>query len=507
MEGEMRRYAIFGAYAGVLLIIAGMLNFATGRVWNLVSTLPVAGGLVLLAFFAIVRFRDFAKLFSMKSVRYGGNTLALALIVLLILGVVNYIAGRHSMRADLTAAGQFSLSQQTKQVLNKLDKEVHVTAFFQSGQQDGIQDLLDSYRFHSKKFHYEFVDPDKKPAIAKQYGITSYGTLVLESQSRVEKITETQEQDVTNAMIKVIREGKKTIYFLDGHGENDIEDGEQTGYEGARKAIEEENYGVSKLLLAEKKSIPADCSVLVVNGPKHALFASEMDTLRQYLERGGKALFLIDPAPVYGFRSLLKEWGVEAGDDVVLDVSGVGQIFGMGPSVPLVSAYEPHPITEKFRVMTFFPYARSVTPIEELPSGLLVQPLFKTSENSWGESDLSSRQARFDEGKDRMGPITLGVAVSREKDGKKTRIVVVGDSDFGNNTYFGSQGNRDLFMNMVSWLAEEEDLISIRPRDPEDRRISMTAQQANWMMYVTVILMPLAALAAGVAMYIKRERK
>jgi ABC-type uncharacterized transport system involved in gliding motility auxiliary subunit len=308
-------------------------------------------------------------------------------------------------------------------------------------------------------------------------------------------------------LIKVTRDKKKVIYFLDGHGENDIENSDKTGYGTAKKAITEENYDVKKLNLAADKKIPADCAILIVTGAQKAPFLTELDTIQAYLDRGGKALFLLDPEPSYGFNDFLDKWGFKVGNDVVLDVSGMGQLFGMGPWVPLVSTYESHRITEKFRVMTFFSYCRSVTPKENPGGGLSVQKLLKTTSNSWAETDIKNPRAQFNQGKDLAGPVTIAAVVNKETGGKKTRLVVFGDSDFANNSYFKVQGNGDLFMNTVNWLAEEEDLISIRAKQPEDRRIFLTAKQASMVMYTTVIFMPLAAMIAGVVMYIRRERR
>lgn len=502
----MKKYAGVGALAGMVLAAAGLIHFQTGKVWDWFSWVSVALGFLLITAFCVLRFDKIKEIVSLRSFRYGGNALAASLMVFVILGLVNFIASRHSVRADLSKGGQFSLAPQTKSVLKALKKDVRVTAFFKKETQKPMEDLLQSYRFYSSKFHYEFVDPDKKPAAAKLYGVTAYETLVLECGTNVEKITEKDEQAVTNALIKATREGKKTVYFLDGHGENDIESTEKTGYNSAKKAVAEENYEIKKINLAAEKKIPADCSILIVNGPQKAPFQSELDTIEAYLNRGGKALFMIDPE-IGGFTEFMDKWGVTLGNDVVLDVSGMGQLFGMGPWVPLVSTYESHPIVQKFRVMTFFPYARSVTPKASPAGGITVQNLIKTTSNGWAETDLRNPRAQFDKGKDTQGPVTVAAVVTRESDGKKTRLVVFGDSDFANNSYFKSQGNGDLFLNTVSWLAEEEDLISIRAKQPEDRRVTLNAKQTSMVMYITVILMPLAAMLAGVWIYIKRERR
>jgi ABC-type uncharacterized transport system involved in gliding motility auxiliary subunit len=507
MEDEMKKYMGAGALFGLVLIAAGLIHYQTGKIWNWFSWATTGLGVLLIIAFCVFRFDKIKETVSLRSFRYGGNALAVSLMVFVILGLVNFTANKHSVRVDLSKGGQFSLAQQTKSVLKTLKKDVRVIAFYKSETQKPMEDLLKSYRFYSSKFRYEFVDPDKKPATAKLYGVTAYEILVFECGTQTEKINEKDEQAVTNALIKVTREGKKAIYFLDGHGENDIDSNDKTGYGTAKKAVSEENYDVKKLNLAIEKRIPKDCAVLVVGGAQKALFQPELDSIQAYLDRGGKALFLLDPEPSYGFTAFLEKWGIKVGNDVVLDVSGMGQLFGMGPWVPLVQSYEPHRITEKFRVMTFFPYCRSVTPETTPGGGITVQKLLKTTQSSWAETDVKNPRAQFNEGKDLAGPVSIAAVSGKETGGNKSRLVIFGDSDFANNSYFKVQGNGDLFMNTVNWLAEEEDLISIRAKQPEDRRVFLTAKQASMVMYTTVIFMPLAALLAGIGIYIKRERR
>jgi hypothetical protein len=188
----------------------------------------------------------------------------------------------------------------------------------------------------------------------------------------------------------------------------------------------------------------------------------------------------------------------------------VGRLFGTGPAMPLVSSYEPHAITEDFNVMTFFPMSRSITPDDTPPDGYLVAPLLRTGQNSWGETELVGDRAQFDAGRDLEGPVTISAVVSQAQAadttaGGKMRLVVLGDSDFASNAYFEFSGNGDLFMNTISWLAEQEDLISIRPKDVQDRRVTLTPRQSRMIFYVSVILMPLAALIMGVIVWIRRR--
>jgi len=515
----MRRHLALIGYCGGGLIVLGLiiLSIAPG----LASSISLILGLVLSLIFIIGNLDKLKRFFERRSARYGTNALAMALMVVGILILINFISGRHNRRFDTTAGGQFSLAEQTKKVLKSLKKEVKITAFFRPENRGRMEDLLSEYAYYSRKIKYEFIDPDKRPAVAKRYGIKSYGTTVIEAPGKEERIFTTSEQDLTNAIIKVTREGKKVIYFLEGHGEKDIDvelvgNKGGDGYSFAKKAMQNEDYEVKKILLAREEKVPDDCTVLVVAGPKTDLLPKEKEMIQKYLDKGGKALFLLDPPPANGLKDLLDRWGFEIGDDVILDVSGIGSLFGAGPSIPIVARYEKHTITENFRIMTAFPYARSVSVKEKPGEGISVQALAKTSSRSWAESDLNQPEAKFDRDKDRRGPITVAAVATKDVETKeatspisgkkkKTRIVVFGDSDFCSNAYFHFQGNGDLFMNAISWLAEEEDLISIRPKSPEDRRVNLTKRQSKIIFWVGVVLLPLAVLGTGIVIYAKRR--
>ncbi len=222
---------------------------------------------------------------------------------------------------------------------------------------------------------------------------------------------------------------------------------------------------------------------------------------------------LVDPPPAPSFDGFLKDWGVRADNDLVLDVSGVGRLMGAGPSIPLVRSYENHKITDRFRAMTFFPLTRSIQPEKTLPSGTTVDTLFKSDVNSWGETDLKSKEASYDPGVDFKGPLPLAVAATKEvkpasdkAPTMKSRIVVTGTSNFPVNAYF-AQGNGNLFLNMVSWLAQDEDLISIRPKAPEDRRIILSQAQMALLRLVTIIVLPGIVLFIGIGVVWNRRRR
>jgi len=514
MEGPvMKKIATSCGWLGLLILVAGLVIYSLTSVMNWSVYVPLILGAILLVASALLQWDELKKGLTSRSTRFGSNAALMIAVILGLLIVANIFAARFSWRLDTTAAKQFSLAEQTRTLLKNLQQEVKITGFFKSGEEAFTRELLTEYAHYSDHLKFEFYDPDKKPGLAKKYQIKAYGTLIVEGNGKEERIDKTEEQLLTNAIIKVTREGKKKIYFSSGHGEKDPDKSDQNGMSSAKTGLTNENYEVGTCVLAQENAIPADCSLLVIAGPKSDLFGNEKSLIEDYLHKGGKLLVLLDPESPDSYTQLLAAWGFKIGHDIVVDASGFGQLFGAGPTMPIVSQYEQHTITRDFNLMTFFPEARSVSRADAPPAGLTVQEIGKTSQRSWGEtSPLSgTKQIAFDEGADLRGPVSLVAAAEKtatpDAGGKtaRTRLVVFGDSDFAGNSYFNTQGNGNLFLNAVSWLAEEEDLISVRARDPEDRRIDITQTQSRALLYIGVILLPLAIFASGIVVYRKRK--
>jgi ABC-type uncharacterized transport system involved in gliding motility auxiliary subunit len=448
-----------------------------------------------------------------RTTRFGANALVTIFIVLGVLILINFLSHRHHRRFDTTAANRFSLADQTIKLLHGLSQDVIIMAFSQ-GEDRSLKDLLSEYAFRSKHLTYRLIDPDKEPGLAKEHDITQYGTIVVTSGDREERIFSASEQDLTNAILKVTREGQKIIYVLEGHAEKDIDSSQPSGYQMAQKALQDENYQIQKLVLASQPDVPSDCAVLLVVGPQKEPLAGELQSMEAYLGGGGKIMILVDPSPAASLSDFMARYGLEVGQDLVIDASGVGRLFGTGPAMPLVTSYPPHAITADFDVMTFFPMARSISPKASSPQGYMVEPLLQTSDNSWGETQVKGEQVRFDRGQDLEGPVTIAAVVQQTTSQAsadtaatepKGRLVVFGDSDFASNAYFSFSGNGDLFMNAMNWLAEEEELISIRPKDAADRRVTLTAGQSRMIFYLSVIVMPVAVLILGTLVWIRRR--
>src|SRR4030066_726406 len=476
-------------------------------------------GVAAVAVYIALNLSSLRRSVSRKSFLYSGNLLLIVVLVLAILVLLNYFPPRHNLRLDFTEAKLHSLSDQSIQVLKNLKKDVQIKGFFREGNysRSKLEDLLKNYSYYSKKIKYEFIDPDKNPGLVKAYGITQDGTTILEVGGQENRITTSTEEDLTNALIKATREGKKVIYFLEGHGEHSIEQTEDVGFSFAKDELQKLGYESKKLALALSETFPEDCALLVVPGPQKDLLPNELETIQTYIYGGGRVFFMADPEVAYGLVPYLSGWGMKLENDVVVDT--ISRLFGGAYFMPVITEYQSHEITRNFRYATFFPYARSVEPADQKPDGVTITVLDKTSPNSWSERELEKKEVTFDKVKNKEGPISLAIvatvqakpeekkAETGEEAGEKTelekpegqateeerkseeksaeespaaetkkegRLAVFGDSDFASNRYIGLSGNGNFFLNRVNWLTEESDLISIQPRTSSPRTAQVT---------------------------------
>jgi ABC-type uncharacterized transport system involved in gliding motility auxiliary subunit len=515
---------------GLLLLVVAVIWYSMSHIWGTWNwILAIAGGAMVLIGIA-VNYREILASFGKRSTKHASNYVVSVVLVIAIVSGLNYIGQRHVKRFDTTGSGLYTLAPQTAQVLDTLDKKVDIKVFFPGGEYAPLEELLVEYRTESPQIEFEFIDPDRQPDVAKKYDISSYGinpltgakygTLIMSYGNRTEKVEkrsqEIEEQDLTNAIIKVTRTEAKKIYFIQGHGEKDPSAGDDpSGYSDAKKALEDEGYEVDSINLATEGPVPDDAKVLILAGPTTEPFPKEVEFINEFLNKGDRGLLLfVDPSPDPSFSSFLKDWGVRVDDDIVVDISPMGQLFGKGPGVPLVTEYESHAITDGFNVMSFFPYTRSIQPLEDVPDGITVETLFKSNPGSWGETNLKNQEAEYNPGKDLEGPLSLAVAVSKEikpssdeEPGSSARMVVAGTSNFPIDAFFPQQGNGNLFLNMVNWLAHEEDLISIRPKPKDDRRILLTQSQLATIRLISIILLPGVALVVGIVVVLNRRRR
>ncbi len=498
----------FAGLIGLAMLIAGYARHSIQNIWGAINiTLLVAGGILLLAGL-IFNFRDIIDYFSGRSVKLGANTAVLTLAVIAILSVLNIFGFYKHKRVDVTADQVNSLSDQTRKIVSGLQKDIKVIKFAKT-EDTALRDRMREFRDLSKRISYEFVDPELKPEIAQEYKLQGPGSLVtiVSSGTRTERLTTTDEQSLVNAILKVTRDKPKTICFLESHDEKSVSSSDGDGYSTVERVLKNENYETKTInLISSSNQVPTECSVLVIAGPKKAFLPPETAGVGKYLDEGGKVFLTLDPDADPQLGDLLNAWNISAGNNTVIDTSAAAQLSGFGAGAPVVRSYPQHPITkEMMRVATVFPRARSVKTGDSAKGDISITELLKTSENSWAETELKGNEAKFDEGKDIKGPVSIGVAASKKIGDKEARLVVLGDSDFATNARIPFVGNGDLFFNTINWLAQDEDLISIRPKSATNRSITLTESQQRNILLLTIFLMPLAVIGTGVYIWFKRR--
>ena len=519
LRSHLEQLSLYGAGLGlVMLAVALGIWLILGRLNTLAEGL-LAAGLLLIGLFILARPAQVQAALTGRSARYSSNTAVMILAFLGILALVNFIANRHPQRVDLTELKQYTLSPATRQVLAELQEPVEITAFF--SQRDrrwgDLEDLMREYQFYSDKIKFQLIDPDEKPALARQYNVTSYGVLIFRRGDKEQRIYSVSEQDITSAILKVSRERPKVIYFLTGHGERDIESFGEDGYSQIKRALEMNNYAVRSLNLTISRTVPADAAVLVIAAPKKPLLEEEQKAIRSYLLKAGKALVLQDPGNEAGLNDVLSPWFVRFGEGLVIDVSNSLLNDVASP----VAARYPYSQITKDLPMTFLPHARPVEReemeqvLEQVPGTPQYQSLIHTSNESWVEMNMADRQVVFNPGEDKRGPVDLAATVeadaalgSEEQEkatSRKTRLVVIGDSDFASNAFVGSLGNGLLFLNAINWLAEEEAIISIPPKQFGPRSVVMTGPQMRFVFYSSILFLPLLVALIGLIVWWQRR--
>jgi ABC-type uncharacterized transport system involved in gliding motility auxiliary subunit len=449
-----------------------------------------------------------------RQTKYAAYVTMYILMVIAIISLANVLSNRYNKSYDATSNKRYSLSDQTAKIVKGVSQPVNITYFDKTtGFQTG-KDLLDRYTSLSAKVHLEFSDPNKNPQAARAAGVTKFGTTVVQIGAKKELADNLTEEGVTGAIIRDLKSNARNICFLTGGGEHQIDDAERTGFSRFKDLLAKDDYTSKTINLLEKAEVPSDCTVLVVGGPKTDYPQPEVDAIKKYVEGGGRAMFLLDPPLKIGrptadnaaLDTLLQGWGVSVEKNLLLDLSPVGQLLGVGPTIALVSNYDPHPIVNEMKgTATGFPLTRSLT-IKNTDKST-VQKLFESSDSSLATNKLDSPDVNPNDPKNAHGPLTIAAAgtYSTGKENSEGRFVVVGSSSWVANSFIAFNGNSDLAMNAMNWLSSDEDLISIRPKPPEDRKVNMTGAQFNWVRLSSQFVLPGALLLAGLSVWWRRR--
>lgn len=450
-----------------------------------------------------------------RQTKYAAYVVTYILIVIAAVVVANVLADRYHKSYDSTANKRYSLSEQTAKIVKGLKQDAVITYFNHSTRFRDGKDLLDQYANLSRKVQVKYVDPDKDPEAAREAGIHSLGTAVVQIGAKKEEAKSMMEEGITGALIRDLKSNTRTVCFTNGSGEHQLDDSDREGFSRLKDLLARDSYESKAVDLLSKAEVPSECTTLVVAGPTKTYEQPEIDAIKKYVEAGGRAFFMLDPPLKLGHEeiadndalsNLLQSWGVTLDKDLVLDLNPLGQIAGLGPQVALVTRYASQPIVDQLRgTATGFPLARSLEINNTDRTN--VQKLFDSSSTSLATTRLSSPAVNVNDPKNKKGPLTLAAAgtYNTGKENSQGRFVVVGSSTWAANRFIDNLGNDDLAANAVNWLSSDEDLISIRPKPPDDRRITMTGGQLTWVRAVSQFVLPFAVLIVGVSVWWKRR--
>src|ERR1700733_7369825 len=429
-----------------------------------------------------------------RQTKYSAYVTVYVLVILAVLGGANFLANRYTKSYDSTANKQFSLSDQTVKAVKGLKKDVTVSYFGETAQFPQARDVLERYASLSPKLRVEYIDPVKKPQLARAAGVRTEGTTIVDAGAHKEEAKSLSEEEITGALIRSLKGGQRNACFLSGSGEHGLDDSGGNGFSALKEALERNNYKTRSVNLAQpaaatapgaaptigqvqqaKVEIPKDCTVLVAGGATLAYSPAEVSAIKAYVEGGGRALFMLDTPLRIGPREgvenpdlvkLLAEWGVTADSDLAIDTSGIGGVFGLGPEVAMVTSYESQPIVRDFKEgLTAIPLSRTFK--INSAGKVTLDKLLATSDNSFAATDVSGP---VDPKKGTKGPLVLAATGSYNTGNPSDpgRFVVYGSSMWAANSFLGSRQivNRDLALNTINWLTSDEGLISIPPQEP-----------------------------------------
>jgi len=452
------------------------------------------------------------------------STLALRLqryiSVLLLLGIVAtlaWLSTQYVYKADWTQGNRNSLSQDSVQLLAEFDEPIVITAFARENNalRKQISGIVERYQRHKPNLNLSFVNPDAEPERVRELGITLDGELYITYQDRSERVQELSEQAISNALLRVARQGERWITFLTGHGERDLqgEANHEAGTFGAE--LKRKGLKVQALNLATTPTIPDNVSVVVVASPQVDLLPGEVELLRTYVSKGGNLLWLTEPGQTGGMQALAEDLGIEFLPGVIVDATT--QLFGIdNPAFVLIPEYPAHSITRDMNVVTLFPHAVA---LDRNPEGSWqTTVLLATLDRAWSETSPLEGEIRFDEGTDEhAGPLEIGFALTRLPDTDASdaeteaaggqRIVVIGDGDFISNAFLGNGGNLELGLNIIHWLTHDDEFIAIQPKAAPDQTLALDRSMQIAISVGFLVVLPLALLSAGLLIWLRRRKR
>lgn len=507
MKSLMPMLGILGAVlAGSGLVLSEMDPSRQGTIATLEGL-----GLLCLSMYLIGNWQRLKTFSAQRSTKLGFNSILAILLMIGILVIVNFLVIRHGGRLDLSETQRFSLAPQTFKVLGELKHDVTIRVFAheRSPGFGAYRDLLDAYTHISTHLLVTFIDPEKEPQLAKEFDITKIDTAVFQSGTQTIQVTKPSEANLTSAIIRVSKDEKKRIVFLEGHGERRSKDTENGGLSFLQERLETQGYEVDRGLLTEEDdALLQGTTVLIVAGPRELLPEGEIALIAEFVQKGGKVLLLVDPQTSTGLDLLLTPWGLTLGPGIIVDPED--RISQGSPTALLVRRFTEHAITQGFTAPILLPVSQSVSFKQTAAWQWTFSALFQSSEESWAETDFSRTTPEFEAGQDSKGPFILAAALEYT-DGEGSgsshpATVIIGNSAFASNAYAKFPGNTDFLLNAISWLTQEEALISIAAKDPSFAPFIPNPTQEHMLLAVQVFSVPMLLIFLGITIWRRRSQ-
>lgn len=441
------------------------------------------------------------------------------LLFLSTIGLLAWLSKQYSIEADWTATGRNTLSAASIKLTERLPEKFTFTAFARDSDlipaRKSIRDLVGRYQKLTDKIELIFIDPETNPDKTRQMGITVEGEIVIEHQGRSEHVKSPNEENITNAIQRLMRSGERTVFFIKGHGERKPLG--QANHDLGQFSVHLNKKGIKaeSISLTETPVIPGEAAVLVIASPQVNFLEGEVKLIRDYVSKGGNLLWLHDPGSKYNLDALAKDLGIDFFPGVVVDPST--ELLGIpDPTFSLVVQYPQHPITNDFNVLTLFPRAAGIND-KAVNAEWNKTAILQTVSRSWSEAGKLEGAIQFDQGIDTEGPLTIGLAMSRElgadkKDkpdekGTEQRIAIIGDGDFLSNAFLGNQGNQDMGHAIINWLSNDDTFIDIPSVTAPDSQLNLDQSTWSFVGLLFLIGLPVGLVAAGVMIWLKRRKR
>ncbi|MGM0608421.1 MAG: GldG family protein [Candidatus Muiribacteriota bacterium] len=524
---NFKKMTQFNIILAIIFVAASILTY--GLAGNILGWLPVIFTIVAAFLFILfIIFRTDILLASVKgkSLKFTTNAVIYALIVFAIIWALNFIVYNNNKEIDLTPGKRHTLAPQTVNVLQSLEKDVEVLGFFtnqERGLKNEFENLMERFRLHTRNVEYKSINPVENHSIATRYNVEKSGVIIFkcgENEIRKKDITES---DFLNALTEVYYGGKQQIYFVRGHGEKRLTGDDEDAISTMTHLIRQDNYEINELELIRKTEIPDDAALIIVAGPEVAYAQSELNVLEDYINKGGKVIFMIDPEKEI-FEDFISRFNIKAHNKVIIDLNPLGQYIGTNYIMPIVTNYHVHPVIEGFDLALVMKRALPLEVKSDEEETYNAEIIALTGEDSWGESNLESLKASqkvsYEEENDLEGP--LGVVAVAEKEIKNdmifddsseeenasiySRVMVIGDSDFITNEIINMQGNGQFFLNCINYMTGFEDFIALRPREVVKELFQPTEREVTRLYYLYYLIIPLIPVLIYAVFFLIRKR-